>query len=257
MAVLLILAWLVLPIPFYWHNSCIKGIVQLNLAISNSVNSKSPLFQASFDHHLVLTRLFRNPAISNLFSCPVGLWNSGVRLYYPYILETFTIIPFSAVTILGHIKDFVTGASNKTSGMSETPFSGFLGYRHSNVTDKKGGLTKSIEPSSPPLSRSAPAMTIVTFSMILVSARKIISNWLWSHFCAGPRWRMMCNMTNTNQLCANAWKHYVSIFICGLQIDLQWKTDVSTDNYLQATNGKVCWFVHGIVVFWGAIFWPD
>ena len=29
----------------------------------------------------MLTRFFRNPAISNLFSCPVGLWNSGVQLY--------------------------------------------------------------------------------------------------------------------------------------------------------------------------------
>ena len=61
-----------------------KGKLQLNLAISNSVNSKSPLFRSqaespSFDRRLVLTGLFRNPAISNYFSCPVGLRNSEVR----------------------------------------------------------------------------------------------------------------------------------------------------------------------------------
>ena len=60
--------------------------VQSNLAISNSVNSKSLLFRSQadsplFDRLLVLTRLFQNPAISNYFSCPVGLQNSRVRLY--------------------------------------------------------------------------------------------------------------------------------------------------------------------------------
>ena len=29
-------------------------------------------------------RLFRNPAISNLFSCPVGLRNGGIRLHFVY-----------------------------------------------------------------------------------------------------------------------------------------------------------------------------
>ena len=60
--------------------------IQSNVAISNSVNSKSPLFRSqadspSFDPHLVLTQLFRNTAISNFFSCPVALRNTGVRLY--------------------------------------------------------------------------------------------------------------------------------------------------------------------------------
>ena len=51
--------------------------IQSNLAILNSVNSKSPPFQSQadsplFDGHLVH---------SNLFSCPVGLQNSRVQLY--------------------------------------------------------------------------------------------------------------------------------------------------------------------------------
>ena len=45
-------------------------IIQLNLAILNSVNSKSHYFEVKlnpvpFDRHLVLTQLFQNPAISN------------------------------------------------------------------------------------------------------------------------------------------------------------------------------------------------
>ena len=64
--------------------------MQSNLAILNSVNSKSLLFQSqadspSFDHHLVLTRLFWNTAILNYFSCPMGLQNSEVRLYVSFI----------------------------------------------------------------------------------------------------------------------------------------------------------------------------
>ena len=60
--------------------------LQSNLTISNLVNSKSPLFRSqadspSFDRHLVATRLFLNPAISNYFSCHVGLRNTRVRLY--------------------------------------------------------------------------------------------------------------------------------------------------------------------------------
>ena len=56
--------------------------IQSNLAISNSVNSKSPLFRSqadfpSFDCHLVPTWLFWNHAISNLFSRPVGLEIAG------------------------------------------------------------------------------------------------------------------------------------------------------------------------------------
>ena len=49
--------------------------LQQNLTISNSVNSKYPLFRSqadspSFDHHLVPTRLFRNPTISTIFHVP-------------------------------------------------------------------------------------------------------------------------------------------------------------------------------------------
>ena len=48
--------------------------------------SKSPLFQSQaksplFDRHLMLIRVFRRPAISNLFSCPVELQNSEVWRY--------------------------------------------------------------------------------------------------------------------------------------------------------------------------------
>ena len=51
--------------------------------------------------NFTLPRLFRNPAISNFFPFPLGLRNSGVRLYYYYyyyyyffllLLLLFTII---------------------------------------------------------------------------------------------------------------------------------------------------------------------
>ena len=55
-------------------------IVQSNLAISNSDNSKSPLFRSradssSFDRHLMLTRLFRNPLFQTYFHVP---WDFGI-----------------------------------------------------------------------------------------------------------------------------------------------------------------------------------
>ena len=60
--------------------------LQSNLAISNSVKSKSPLVRSQaesplFDRHWMLTQLFRNPAISNFYSCPVELRNSEVWLF--------------------------------------------------------------------------------------------------------------------------------------------------------------------------------
>ena len=74
-----------------WHCSEM-WIIQSNLTISNSVNSKSPLFRSQADsplsdRDLVLTQLFRIPAILNFFSCPVGLQNSEVRLYYCLLLK--------------------------------------------------------------------------------------------------------------------------------------------------------------------------
>ena len=65
---------------------------------SNSVNSKSPIFRSqtdssSFDCHFMPTSLFRNPAISNYFSCPVGR-NRGVRLYNPLSSEEAMKVKF-------------------------------------------------------------------------------------------------------------------------------------------------------------------
>ena len=67
-----------------------NNVVQWNLAISNSVNSKSPLFRSqaeprSCDRHLVLTRLFGDPAISTFFHVP---WDFGIaRFDYTYNLS--------------------------------------------------------------------------------------------------------------------------------------------------------------------------
>ena len=69
----------------------------------NSVNLKSPLFRSQayspFDCHLVLTRLFWNPAISNYFSCPMGLWNSWVWLYFVFgnLVAIVTQIPVKVI----------------------------------------------------------------------------------------------------------------------------------------------------------------
>ena len=59
--------------------------IQSNPAISNSVNSKSPQedrIPLDLPFPFTLPRLFRNPAISNFFPFPLGLRNSGVRLYF-------------------------------------------------------------------------------------------------------------------------------------------------------------------------------
>ena len=37
--------------------------------------------------NFTLPRLFRNPAISNFFPFPLGLRNSGVRLYYKFTVR--------------------------------------------------------------------------------------------------------------------------------------------------------------------------
>ena len=66
-------------------NNCVK--LQSDPAISNSVNSKSPLFRRldriplDLPFPFTLPRLFRNPAISIFFPFPLRLRNSGVRLY--------------------------------------------------------------------------------------------------------------------------------------------------------------------------------
>ena len=78
------------------HNN--HSNLTLNLAISNSVNSKSQLFRSQadcrlFDHHWVLTQLFRNPAISNYFSCPMRLQNSEVRLYTVVLALLRLLVP--------------------------------------------------------------------------------------------------------------------------------------------------------------------
>ena len=66
-------------------------IIQLNLAISNSTNSKSPLLRSQaesprFERDLMLTRLIQNAAISNIFSCPAELRNSEIWPYYQFSL---------------------------------------------------------------------------------------------------------------------------------------------------------------------------
>ena len=58
----------------HWH-------CQFSWLYSRTSLFRSQADSCPFDHHFVLTRLFQNPAISNYFSCPVGLRNSGVRLY--------------------------------------------------------------------------------------------------------------------------------------------------------------------------------
>ena len=43
----------------------------------------------------MLPRLFRSPAISNFFSFPLGLRNSGVRLYYADQMRVLSTLAFS------------------------------------------------------------------------------------------------------------------------------------------------------------------
>ena len=50
-----------------------------------------------FDRHLVLTRLFQNPSISNYFSCPVGLRKSEV---WPYFEDVHTCRKSSVTRML-------------------------------------------------------------------------------------------------------------------------------------------------------------
>ena len=60
---------------------------------SNSVNSTSPLFRSqapSFDRYLMLTRLFRNPAISNFFHVP---WNFEITtVRHSWLYTTYKLL---------------------------------------------------------------------------------------------------------------------------------------------------------------------
>ena len=70
-----------------------SDVIQSNPAISNSVNSKSPLFRRKikcpwiYPSPLPFPGYFKTPLFQSFFSFPLGLRNSGVRLYLIIISE--------------------------------------------------------------------------------------------------------------------------------------------------------------------------
>ena len=107
--------WLVPALAMPWqhqyrelHQPKIK--LQLNLAISNLDNSKSPLFRSRADSPS-LDSLGANSVISNLFSCPKGLRNSGIRLCFeiPEIKELPHVMVSSRRFLLDSVSLLVLG----------------------------------------------------------------------------------------------------------------------------------------------------
>ena len=74
-----------------------------------------------------LPRLFRNPAISNFFPFPLGLRNSGVRLYI--FLET--IRHYDTVLLRNNIYALLTQREVKQPGYWPSSFLRFYGTRRS------------------------------------------------------------------------------------------------------------------------------
>ena len=70
-----------------WERICCGKMMKLLLLLllqSNLAISKEDRMPLDLPFPSTLPRLFRSPAISNFFSFPLGLRNSGVRLYYYY-----------------------------------------------------------------------------------------------------------------------------------------------------------------------------